>query len=560
VTEAAAPGRADALVIGAGISGLVAATELAARGHRVLVVEHDHQAGGLMAGMWRHGFHFDVGCQSFEDMGIVFPLLEAYGLSDLATFRRAWYRIAMPGVDVDVESVPQVRDAFQRAYPESADAFGRVFDPHARTSGLIRDLFVPERIPHVVDGAGATLAGWVLRALSAGGARTPAALLGRLRDLKTWMLEDFERWYERELPPSVARDLLSRCGYTGMNVFVASAFWHLWAHDYWYPEGGLQALFARWVTRLEARGVRFLFKRTVTALEVRDGRVQAALTSRGERLVADEVVYTGDPRQALRLVGRERFPAARVARLDRTRHPDALVSVYVGLDLPPEALRERLRTAHVFYFPDAGCRTALEPDPAAHRRAFLEVTAHSMLDPTLAPPGKTSVVLQAFTRHDWQDGWATGLTGDTSRDERDTPRPAAYRALKRGVAADLLATFERLVPGASSKVEFLDVGAPPSTVRFTRNAFGGSCGFALDWRNFPHALPLGNAGTPLPNLHAAGHFTVWPGAVPTAALSGKIAAQRADARLRARRQRPSAVLAPRAAQQDPIRAPGRGAA
>ena len=66
--------------------------------------------------------------------------------------------------------------------------------------------------------------------------------LGRLRDLKTWMLEDFGRWYERELPPSTARDLLSRCGYSRMNVFVASAFWHLWAHDYWYPDGGFQAL------------------------------------------------------------------------------------------------------------------------------------------------------------------------------------------------------------------------------------------------------------------------------------------------------------------------------
>ena len=33
--------------------------------------------------------------------------------------------------------------------------------------------------------------------------------------------------------------------------------------------------------------------------------------------------------------------------------------------------------------------------------------------------------------------------------------------------------------------------------------------------------------TPLDNLHMAGHFTVWPGAVPTAALSGKIAALRA---------------------------------
>ena len=34
-----------------------------------------------MSGIRRRGFYFDAGCQSFEDMGIVFPLLEQYGLA-----------------------------------------------------------------------------------------------------------------------------------------------------------------------------------------------------------------------------------------------------------------------------------------------------------------------------------------------------------------------------------------------------------------------------------------------------------------------------------------------
>ncbi len=162
--------RSDAIVVGAGISGLVAATELAARGHEVLVLEHGHQAGGLMAGMRRRGFHFDVGCQSFEDMGILFPLLESYGLSDLATFRQARYRLVMPGLDAPVESIPQIRAEFQRAFPDSAGALGRVFDLHQRTSDLIRRLFAPGRVPYVRDGGSP----WRCRALGARGALAPA--------------------------------------------------------------------------------------------------------------------------------------------------------------------------------------------------------------------------------------------------------------------------------------------------------------------------------------------------------------------------------------------------
>lgn len=526
-------GRFDAIVVGAGIAGLVAASDLCQRGHRVLVLEHNHQAGGLMGGIRRRGFYFDVGCQSFEDMGIVFPLLEQYGLSDLARFRRARYRVVMPGVDVDVTSLEAVRRELQRAFPESAASLGRVFEFHERTSALVDRLFVPGRVPYVREG-NTSVARWALGALERDALRSPATLVRRLRDLRTLLLDDFGAWYARELAPSGARDLLSRCGYTRMNVFVASAFWHLWANDYWYPEGGLQGFFDRWVARLEERGVRFLFRRTVTALDQRGDRARALRTARGERFEADEIVYTGDYRHAVhRLIGPERYSPAALARLDRARHSDALVSVYLGLDLDPAALRERLRTSHVFYFPSFDCRTELDPaDPVAHRRAFLEVSAHGIRDASLAPPGRSALVVQAFTRHEWQGGWRTGLAGDPARERaRPPPRPAAYRALKRQVAEELIEKLEGLVPGVGSRVVHLDVGAPPSTVRFTQNAFGGSCGFELNLRNFPFSNPLAHVETPLANFHAAGHFTVWPGAVPTAALSGKIAALRAHERL-----------------------------
>jgi phytoene synthase len=429
-----------------------------------------------------------------------------------------------------------MRRAFQEAYPESASGFGRVFDLHERTSELIRRLFTPDRVPYVRDESALALSRWVGQAL-APPAGSPALVPSHLRDLRTLLLDDFTGWYERQLPPSGPRDLLSRCGYTRMNVFVASAFWHLWAHDYWYPEGGLQPWIDRWVERLRERGVRFLFKRTVASVEKRGDRATAVVTQRGERFEAREVVYCGDYRQGVhRLVGAERYGARDLARLDATRHSDAMVSVYLGLDVAREELRERLRASHVFFFPSFDCRTALDPgDPDAHRKTFLEVTAHGVGGDVGDVPGaRSAVVLQAFTRHDWLEGWGTGLTGDPAREATSLPRSAAYRSRKRAVADQLIASFEQLVPGATRRIVYRDVGAPQSAVRFTRNAFGGTCGFELNWRNFPFLNPLAHVTTPLENFHMAGHFTVWPGAVPTAALSGKIAALRADEGLRAR--------------------------
>jgi hypothetical protein len=213
-----------------------------------------------------------------------------------------------------------------------------------------------------------------------------------------------------------------------MNVFVASAFWHLWAHDYWYPEGGLQPWIDRWVARLEERGVRFLWKRTVTALEKRGDRATAVLTHRKERFQASEIVYCGDLRHAVhRLVGAERYGAREIARLDAARHSDAMVSVYLGLDMPRDELRERLKTSHVFFFPTFDCRTAIDPrDPAAHRRAFLEVTAHA------TPPGRGSSVVGVHATRLSTDGVRAhgryGLGG------RRAACPKEYCQRKRAVA------------------------------------------------------------------------------------------------------------------------------
>jgi phytoene dehydrogenase-like protein len=500
----------DAIVIGAGIAGMMAATELSHKGRKVLVLEHNHQPGGLMSGIWRKGFYFDVGCQSFENMDIVFPLLEQYGLGHVAKFQRARYRLKMPNIDVVVQSLEQTRQEFKRCYPESAEGFDRVFDTHEMTSAFIRRMFTADGIPFVQKESPLAFARWFARAL-------PWA-----RSLKTLMLDDFEDWYKRVLPESGARDLLSTCGYSRMNVFVASAFWHLWAEDYWYPEGGYQKWFDTWQQALEARGVEFKFKSLVTKFERTGKRVTAVVNKKGERFEASQFIYAGDYKKAVYdLIGAENYSRHELSKLEGAKHSDPLVCVYLGLNFPREELKKIVKSSHIFYFPDYGCRTELDiNDPDAHRKAFLEVTAHCIDDASLAPEGKSSIVLQAFTRCDWLDHW-------TSKGKWDE-RSLEYKDLKRKVGDQIIGTFEGIFPDVRKYIEYSDVGSPLTAHRFTRNWVGGSCGFELNWRNYPFLNPLAHTKTPLENVHMAGHFTVWPGAVPTAALSGKIASLRAN--------------------------------
>jgi phytoene dehydrogenase-like protein len=493
------------VVIGAGVAGLFAAHFLARGGRPPLVLEHNHQAGGCLNGFARKGFRFDAGDQSFEQLGIVFPLLRDLDLIDRFRFHRTHYRLVAPGMDAVIDSFQRLEQAFLGAFP--GDAPG--------VASLFRALREGDRVLAPVLGEGAPLQ---RRGLSRAAALVRAAIhvARHARMLRRMMNTGARDFAGAHLADPVLRNFVSRIGYKNMSWAVFAGFLRCWVHDYWYPAGGLQAFCDGLVEALRERGGEVRFKETVARILVQGGRVTGVETERGERIAADAVIACGDMKALYRdLLPEDAAPAGRREEFQSAAPSEALTSVYLGVDLSPEQLAPILRTHHVFFFPDFDVHDPdRADDPHLHRGAWLEVSCPSLTDPSLAPPGRSVLVLQTMAPAAWLERWGRALD----------PTKRTYRDLKRRVTDEMVATAEALIPDLSGKILTSDVGTPLSAERFTLNTGGATAGWTFDPDRSVLRDRYTAITTPVRGLLAAGHYALWPGGVPSAALSGRIAA------------------------------------
>jgi phytoene dehydrogenase-like protein len=106
--------------------------------------------------------------------------------------------------------------------------------------------------------------------------------------------------------------------------------------------------------------------------------------------------------------------------------------------------------------------------------------------------------------------------------------PLKYEEQKQACTRELIANLEKYVPGLSERVEQCLTASPVTIVSRTSNAEGAIMGWS--WER-ERALRRGrflqvrsSVRTPVPRLLVAGQWAMTPAGVPTAALTGFLAA------------------------------------
>jgi len=316
-------------------------------------------------------------------------------------------------------------------------------------------------------------------------------------------------------------------GYRGTPAAFSMTFFYAMT-DYYYPDkGGMQALSDLLAQYIVDRGGDIRYNTGVEKIVVENGRAKGVLLNGGEKIFAPYVVNNSDARRTCsELLPPKAVPKEYRQRLEKSVVGESAFSVYLGVDIPPEKLPTK-SCPHLLYKPSYEPVDIEEIDshPDFYRHTLIMISLPSLFDRTLAPPGKSIIILQCAATIRSMNHWGT----------QKGKRTKKYRAVKKRIAAQLIQNVERIIPGLSKKID-LQIESTPYTLRdYTFNAEGAAVGWTYHPREaFKGGVKgiFGQGNTPVKNLYQVGHWTMSPGGAPAGLVSGKLVGNAIRYRLR----------------------------
>ena len=481
-------GKTDRVVIvGAGLSGLSAALQLAGRGRAVTVVERGEHPGGRVGRADIGGYRIDTGPTVLTMPDIIDDAFAAVGRSlaeclPIDPVAPAYHASFADGsaLHVHTDATAMATEIERFAGRAEADGYLRLRDWLTKLYHTEFDGFIGANF----DSPLSLLTPQLARLVALGGFRRWEPLMRRfLTDERLLRVFTFQALYAG-VPPQSA-----------LAVYAVIAYMDTVAGVY-FPRGGMRALPDAMAAAASDAGVEFVYGATVSDLEFAGSRVTAVRTAEGHRVPADAVVLTTELPDTYRMIGR----APR--RVLRHRAAPSAVVAHVGCAAVDPDVGH-----HTILFGEAWKQTFRDiiDDGRAMGDPSLLVTRPTAGDPSLAPAGRDLLYVLA-----------PAPNTEVGTVDWDAAAP--------GYVDQMLSAVRARMPGVAEDAEVLHVVTPTD---WGRQGMAAGSPFALA-HTFAQTGPFRPANTVrgIDNVVLAGSSTVPGVGVPTAILSGRLAADR----------------------------------
>ncbi len=487
----------DVIVIGSGIGGLVTATQLAAKGANVLVLERYLIPGGSAGYFDRaDGYRFDVGASMIFGFG-------DKGTTNLLTR-------ALDGVKMSIETIP---DPVQVHYhlPDGLD-----LKVHKDYEKFLQELIA--YFPHeekgirqfygecwkvfdclnVMELLSLEELGYLTRVFF----QHPFACLGLVKYLPQNAGDIARRYiHDRQLLKFIDAECyiwsVVPADRTPMiNAGMVFSDRHYGGIN--YPKGGVGQIAQKLVEGLENAGSHIRYKARVTEILIENNRAAGVKLASGETLRAKRVVSNATRWDTFdKLLSKTRKPASEKRWQQRYQQSPSFLSLHLGIKA--ESLPVGIECHHVL----------LENwDDMETEQGTIFVSIPTLLDPSLAPDGNH--IIHTFTPS-WMPEW-------------ENLSPSEYEAKKEKAADRLIDRLTQIIPDLDRGLDFQEVGTPRTHRRFLGRD-NGTYG-PIPSRKLFGLLGMPFNRTAIANLYCVGDSTFPGQGLNAVAFSGFACARR----------------------------------
>jgi len=480
------------IIIGAGFAGLSAGIYAQMNGYRSEIFELHNQPGGLCTSWKRRGYTID-GCIHW-----------LVGSSPKSSMHRFWKEVGVAQgrefIDLDEFGRLEGRDGRTLILYSNIDRLEQHLLELSPQDAPVIEEFIqgarlglrfeqpPEDAPLFHRLWGAVKLGWLL--------------VSQGRNMQKWMKTSMQEFANRFQDPLLREAFLEMWVPEFGAFFMMFTFSYLHNKNAGYPIGGSLPMSRAMEKRYLGLGGQIHYESRVEKILVENDRAVGIRLVDGSEHRAGRVISAADGHATIFDMLEGRY-ADEKTKTPYEKWPIFQPLIFVGLGVN-RSFEDTPKTVSgtVFHLK--------EPTEIGDSvRELLPVHIFNQ-DPTLAPSGKTSLVVMLNSRYDyWKE-----LAAD----------PAAYQEKKDQIARTVVSLLDQRWPGISNQVEMVDVATPLTFERYTGNWQGSVEGWLMTPQNAMQRISKTLPG--LKNFYMCGQWVEPGGGLPTAVMSGRALLQR----------------------------------